>query len=56
MKEYPFNRDDKGFVRNERITLEALAIFSKLTKVAKEEREKLVKKYNELVSGLKARG
>ena len=55
MNEYPLHRDDKEFVRNERITLEAIAIFSELTKVKISKREKLIKKYNTLVSKLKAR-
>lgn len=53
MKEYPLHRDDKEFVRNERITLMALSIFSVLTKVEVSKRKELIKKYNLLVGKLK---
>lgn len=56
MKEYPLHRDDKEFVRNERITLMALSIFSVLTKLDQKERKRLIEKYNNLVKKLKARG
>ena len=55
MNEYPLHRDDKEFVRNERITLRALAIFSELTKVELKKRQELIKKYNRLVSRLSYR-
>ena len=52
MKEYPLHRDDKEFVRNERMTLEALAIFDKIAKAESDERKRLIERYNLLVEKL----
>jgi hypothetical protein len=52
-EQYPLHRDDKEFVRNETITIEAIKIFSRITK--EKDKQKLINRYNNLVSQLRSK-